>query len=364
MRYAAWRTRLDAIAAAHQTRTLRTLTPTSATTAQLDGQDVIVACSNDYLGLAWHPDVRGAAAGGGSGSSRLVSGTRPVHRELEGAVEDWLGRPALLFTSGYHANLAVFSTVVGPEHRVCSDALNHASIIDGLRLGRGQRVVVPHADPDAIDPDAQMIVVEGLYSMDGDVPPFARYPTRPWLAVDEAHAVGCLGPQGRGTAARAGVLPDIVIGTFGKAFGAHGAFVSGPPELIELLVNAGRSFIFTTALPEPVAAMALAGLHRATDALREQLSHNVQYFRSGLEQRGWSPLGEAHIVPVVVGSGALELSARLLTAGVWVPAIRWPTVARGEERLRFTLSAAHTTSQLDQVLDALGAASAGQTVSS
>jgi 7-keto-8-aminopelargonate synthetase-like enzyme len=246
--------------------------------------------------------------------------------------------------------------VCEPGDLVCSDALNHASIIDGLRLSRAERRVVPHADPGAVPTDARLVVVEGLYSMDGDIPPLAAYPPGPWLAVDEAHAVGCLGPEGRGAAAAAGVTPDIRIGTFGKAFGASGAFVSGPEALVELLVNTGRAFIFTTGVPEPVAAMALAGLRRATSERRERLAANAARLRAGMRQLGWDPLGEAHIVPLVVGSGAMQLAERLLDAGVWVPGIRWPTVPEGEERLRFTVSAAHTAAQLDRILDALGPA--------
>ena len=256
-RTAPWRARLRALADQGRARRLRTLEPTGPTTGRLDGHDVIVACSNDYLGLAWREEVREAARGGGSGSSRLIAGDRPVHRQLEAAVEDWLGRPATLFTSGYHANLGVLGAMLVRGDVVASDALNHASIIDALRLARAERRIVAHARPDAIPADATAFVVEGLFSMDGDVPPLADYPREPWSVVDEAHAVGCLGPDGQGAAAACGVMPDVRIGTFGKALGAHGAFVEGPPELRELLVNAARSFIFTTAPPEPVAAMAL-----------------------------------------------------------------------------------------------------------
>ncbi|MCB9699823.1 MAG: aminotransferase class I/II-fold pyridoxal phosphate-dependent enzyme [Alphaproteobacteria bacterium] len=317
---------------------------------------MIVACSNDYLGLAWDPEVRAAAAGGGSGGSRLISGARPVHRQLEEAVGDWLGRPALLFNSGWNANLGVLQALGEAQTRIASDALNHASIIDGLRLSRAERIVVPHADPGAIPADVDAWVVEGLFSMDGDVPPLPAYPSGPLSVVDEAHAVGCLGPGGRGAAAMLGVEPDVIVGTFGKAFGAAGAFVAGPPALVDLLVNTARSFVFTTALPEPVAAMALAGLRRADDELRARLAANTERFRCALLQLGWTPLGDAHIVPVVVGPSAVALGRRLLEAGVFAPPIRWPTVARGQERIRFTVSAAHTPEQLDRVAEALGPA--------
>lgn len=354
-RYDRLRDRVDAIRSAGRERRTVPLVPTGPTTATLDGREVIVACSNDYLGLAWDPEVQRAARGGGSGGSRLISGSRPMHAALEEALGDWLGRPALLFGSGYHANLAVFSTVCEAGDTVLSDAANHASIIDGLRLSRARRVVVPHAEPDGLSPDATLIAVEGLFSMDGDIPPLERYPTAPWLAVDEAHAVGCLGPEGRGAAAMRGVRPDIVIGTFGKAFGASGAFVSGPPELLALLVNAARTFIFTTAPSEQTVAVATAGLRRADEALRQQLAANVRRFRSALQELGWQPLGEAHIVPLVTGARTMALAARLRERGVFAPGIRWPTVPAGSERIRFTVSAAHTEAQLDRICDALGA---------
>lgn len=355
-RYAPWRRRLDDIAAAGRTRTLIAVDPTGPTTARRDGRELIVACTNDYLGLAWHPDVRAAARGGGAGASRLIGGSRPVHHALEDALEAWFGRPALLFPSGWQANQALFSAAFGPDDVVASDQLVHASIIDGLRLSRARRVVVPHAEPAAIPADATAIAVEGLYSMDGDTPPLAAYPNGPWLFVDEAHAVGCLGPDGRGVAAAQGVAADAIVGTFGKALGAAGAFVVGPPELKALLVNAGRSFIFTTAPPEPVAAMALAAVRIAAgDAeRRERLADRARRFRGHLRELGWSPLGSAHIVPVVVGPGVMDVAARLLDAGVLAPGIRWPTVPAGQERVRFTVSSEHTDAQLDRIAAALG----------
>jgi 8-amino-7-oxononanoate synthase len=357
-RFAPWTDRLAAIRAADQWRTLRTVAPTGPTTGTVDGRPCILACTNDYLGLAWDPTVRAAATGGGAGGSRLISGTRPAHHALEAALEERFGRPALFFPSTWHANLAVLQAAFAPGDEVASDALNHASIIDGLRLGRATRRVVPHADPDAVPATARAVVVEGLFSMDGDSPDLRRYPTAPWLIVDEAHAVGALGPDGRGAAAAQGVTPDVLIGAFGKAYGAAGGFVIGPPALRELLINAGRSFLFTTAPPEPVAALALAGLRAATDERRAALADRVAQLRRGLQALGWSPLGHAHIVPLVVGPNALALAARLLERGVFAPAIRYPTVPRGQERLRFTVSAAHTPTQIDQILAALGPAPA------
>ena len=352
-RFATWRDRLAATAVAGRTRHTTVVTPTGATTARVDGREVIVACSNDYLGLAHHPDVLAAARGGGAGASRLLGGTRPEHAAVEAALADHFGQTALFFPSGWHANLAVMATVAQPGDLVASDALVHASIIDGLRLSKARRAVLPHARPD-VPEDARMIVVESLYSMDGDIPSLAAYPKTPWLVVDEAHAVGALGPGGRGVAAAQGVRPDVTIGTFGKAYGSAGAFVLGPPELRDLLVNEGRSFLFSTAPPEPVARMALAGLRAADDEKRQQLASNTSRLRAALGALGWSPLGEAHIVPIVVGPDVMAVAARLLAAGVLAPGVRWPTVPTGQERIRLTVSAAHTPEQLDRIAEALG----------
>jgi 8-amino-7-oxononanoate synthase len=355
-RHARWQARLDDLESAGRRRRLRTLVPTGPVTARLEGREVVVACSNDYLGLAWHPAVRAAAHGGGTGASRLITGDRPVHHALEAELRDWLGQPAVLFTSGWHANTGLLPALLERGMQVASDALNHASIIDGLRLARAQVHVVPHAEPDALPDDLDAIVLEGLYSMDGDVPPLADYPREPWLIVDEAHALGVLGPDGTGAAAAAGLTPDVRIGTFGKAIGAHGAFVCGPDPLRDLLLNTARSLVFTTAPPEPVAAMALAGLRvlRREPERRARLDENVARLRRGLRQLGWNPLGTHHVVPLVVGPAAMDLDRRLLSRGILAAGIRPPTVAPGTERIRLTVSAAHTREHIDQILDALG----------
>jgi 7-keto-8-aminopelargonate synthetase-like enzyme len=353
-RLAPWRRRLAAVASAGRARRTVVVAPTSPTTADVDGRPAILACSNDYLGLSWDPVVRAAATGGGAGASRLIGGTRPAHAHLEEALGERFGGACLLFPSTWHANLSVCSALVEAGDLVASDALNHASIIDGLRLGPARRVVVPHGAVAAVPADARMAVFEGLFSMDGDTVDLAAVPTGPWLVVDEAHAVGAIGPGGRGVAAATGIRPDVLVGALGKAYGAAGGFVVGPPEVREMLVNFGRSFIFTTAPPEPVAAMALAGLARATDALRAQLADNSQYLRNALRQLGWSPKGSAHILPVVVGATVMEFAARLLERGVYAPGIRFPTVPAGEERIRLTVSAAHTREQLDRIAEAFG----------
>ena len=358
-RYARLRDRLDALEAAGRRRALRPLTPTGPTTGRLGGQEVHIFCANDYLGLAHHPHVLAAwGRGGGSGSARLISGDRPAHRALEARLSDLYGRPATLLSSGYHANLAVLTTLLEPGDRVASDALNHASIIDGVRLSRAERRIVPHSQPSpAALEGVRLAVIEGLFSMDGDRPDVAAWTGPHWLAVDEAHAFGTIGPGGRGVAAAQGVTPDVIVGTLGKAAGGYGAFVVGPPEVRELLLSQGRSFIFTTGLPEPAAHAALAALEVMADgALQGRLHENVARLRRGLADLGLHAPGEDHIVPIVLGPRTMAVAAALLAAGYYAAGIRPPTVAPGAERIRLTLSAAHTAEQIDGLLESLARA--------
>jgi 7-keto-8-aminopelargonate synthetase-like enzyme len=352
--YDALERRVAALSAAGQRRELRALQMNSATTGLLQGQPVRVFCSNDYLGLAQHPEVMAAYSGGGAGAARLISGNRPAHVALEAALSERFGRPATLMSSGYHANLALLSTVLQAGDVVASDALNHASIIDGLRLSKAERVVLPHGDASGVPAGARMAVVEGLYSMNGDQLDLASYqaPGR-WLAVDEAHAFGVLGPDGLGAAAAQGVQPDFIVGTLGKAIGVYGAFIIGPPVLRELLLSRGRSFIFTTGLPEPVAAAALVALGLANDARRERLRENTERMRRGLHDLGLSSAEGHHIVPVILGERTMAVAQGLLDRGYFVAGIRPPTVPVDTDRLRITLSAAHTPEQIDGLLDAL-----------
>ena len=326
---------------------------TGATTGMMAGAEVNVFCSNDYLGLAHHPKVLQAFKGAGSGASRLISGDRPVHRQLEERLGRLYDRPVTLFSSGYHANLALMSTVLEPGDVVCSDALNHASIIDGLRLSKARRAVIPHAQPERVDAAARMVVVEGLYSMDGDALELADYRGEHWLAVDEAHSFGVLGPGGRGVAAAQGVESDFIVGTLGKALGSYGAFVVGPPSLHALLISRGRSFIYTTGLPEPVVSAALVALELANEERRERLAERVAHLRGGLADLGLTAMGSAHIIPVVFGAHTMAVAEGLLKYGVWAAGIRAPTVPAGAERVRFTVSAEHTSDQIDQLLETL-----------
>jgi len=345
--------RLAALQEAGLRRFLRRVEPTSATEARVDGRPAVLFCSNDYLGLAHHPAVVAAAQGAGAGASRLISGNRPVHEALEEALGAIYGGTATLFGSGYQANVSLFACLPEAEDHVASDAANHASIIDGLRLAKAGRTIVPHGTPEAIPAHTTLAVTESLFSMDGDLADLARW-RGPWsLVVDEAHAVGALGPAGRGVGAAQGAPPDVLVGTLGKAYGAAGAFVVGPPELRELLLNAGRGLVYSTALPESVARAALEGLRRADDEARERLAANTRRLRTGLAQLGVPLLGDAHIVPLLTGPRTMAVAADLLDRGVLAPGVRWPTVPRGAERVRLTVSAAHSPAQIDRCVEAV-----------
>ena len=329
-----------------------------------DGRAVVSFASNDYLGLTVHPAVVAAAHaaldrwGAGAGSARLIVGSRPVHSELEAALADWRGtEAAALFPTGFAANLGVLTTFGGPGVLICSDALNHASIIDGARMAHADVTVFHHADADHVDrllaeaPDRRAVVVtDTVFSMDGDVAPLAALAEvcrrrGALLVLDEAHAV--LGPDPGD--ALAGV-DALRVGTLSKTLGSLGGFVAGPRRFVDLIVNRARSYIFTTAPPPSVAAAALAalGVVRSAegDALRARLRASVERVAPGHP----SP-----IVPVVIGDEAATVAAadRLLEHGLLVPAIRPPTVAPGTSRLRVALSAAHTDDQVARLVAAL-----------
>lgn len=351
-RYDRLHARVTALDEAGLRRSLRRVVPITPTVVEVDGRRADLWCSNDYLGLAGHPDVRRACAGGGAGAARLISGNRPAHDALEAALSALHGRPATLFSSGYHANLALFGTVPERDDLVASDAHNHASIIDGLRLSRARRHILPHLDA-AVPPAAALVAVESLYSMDGDVPDLTRYRGDALLAVDEAHAVGAVGPDGRGYAALQGVEPDFLVGTLGKAYGVAGAFVIGPPALRELLLSTGRAFVYTTGLPEPTAQAGLAALRLADDARRQRLAANTARLRAALRALAVPTRGSAHIVPIPTGPATMAVAAALLDEGVFATGIRYPTVPRGRECVRLAVSAEHTDDQIDRCAEAL-----------
>ena len=353
----------EAVRAAGRWRAVRDLDGAGPVGRLPDGREVVSFAGNDYLGLTQHPAVVAAAHdaldrwGAGAGSARLIVGSRPVHSALEAALADWKGTEgAVLFTTGFAANLGVLTTVAGPGTRIVSDELNHASIVDGCRLARADVAVYRHSDADHAEhllkeADRAVVVTDTVFSMDGDVAPVADLAERcarhrALLVLDEAHAV--LGPDGP-VDSDATVLR---VGTLSKTLGALGGFVAGPAALTDLLVNRARSFIFTTASTpaDTAAALAALGVLRSAegDVLRARLR--------GLVDRV-APGHPSPIVPVVLGDEgrAVAAAAALLEQGLLVPAIRPPTVPAGSSRLRVTLSAAHTDEQVDRLRAALAA---------
>jgi 8-amino-7-oxononanoate synthase len=347
----------------------------------LDGRPVLMLCSNNYLGLADHPRVREAAAeaamryGAGCGASRLVSGNMTIHRRLEEQLAEFKGAEAcLLFGSGYLANAGVVSALAHEGDVVFSDALNHASIVDGCRLARAETFVYDHCDMDHLEwglreaaGRGSLIVTDGVFSMDGDVAPLPeivelaqRYDAR--VMVDDAHGTGCVGPAGRGAVADAGLEDevDVLVGTLGKSLGSYGAFVCCERSMAKYLINTARTLIFSTAVPPPAVAAAMAAL----DLLREQprrvekLQRNAEVLREALEDSGLPvPAGETQIVPVIVGepAHAMAASEKALERGVFAQAIRPPTVPAGTSRLRLAVMASHTKSELREAARVIAA---------
>jgi 8-amino-7-oxononanoate synthase len=341
--------------------------------------------SNDYLGLASDPRIADAAAaalrtaGTGAAAARLITGHHELHDALERALARLMGtEAALLFPSGYMANVGAIPALVGRGDAIYSDLLNHASLIDGCRLSRADLHVLPHAGLAALERalDRQrgryrrrLIVVEGIYSMGGDLYPLdALVPLarrhEAWIYLDDAHGVGVLGASGRGSGEHWGVADaiDVVMGTLGKACGVAGAFVAGSRSLVDYLTNRARAFVYTTGSPPALAAGALAGLTIVAQEpeRRERLRANARRLRAGLAARGWPADGpeDGHIVPVVIGASdaAMGVGAALEAAGFLVGAIRPPTVPDGTARLRITVSAAHDAHAIDGLLDVLSAA--------
>jgi 8-amino-7-oxononanoate synthase len=347
----------------------------------LDGKPVLLLCSNNYLGLADHPRVREATAeaamryGAGSGASRLVSGNMTIHRRLEEQLAAFEGSDAcVLFGSGYLANVGAVSALAREGDVVFSDALNHASIVDGCRLARADTFIYRHLDVDHLEwglrraeGRGSLIVTDGVFSMDGDVAPLAeivelarRHDAR--LMVDEAHGTGVLGPGGRGAVAAAGLEHevDLIVGTLGKALGSYGAYVCCDQQMAKYLINTARTLIFSTALPPPAvaAAMAALGLLREQPRRVEKLQRNGAVLREALGESGMPvPAGDTPIVPLVVGdpTDAVRASERALERGIFAQAIRPPTVPAGSSRLRLAVMASHTKSELREAAAALAA---------
>ncbi len=362
-------------------RRLRLISSPLGPRVTLDDREVLLLCSNDYLALAAHPTVREAAAeaalrwGAGAGASRLISGNMRPHRELERRLATFKGyEAALLFGSGYLANSGTIPALAGRGEVVFSDELNHASIIDGCRLSRAETFVYRHGDVEHLAwglreaaGRSALIVSDGVFSMDGDVAPLAELVRLAQdngcrLMIDEAHATGALGPGGRGSVAAAGLSGevDVVIGTLGKALGSYGAYACASGELCEYLLNAARSFVFSTAPPPPVAAASLAalGVLEAEPQRVERLAANATTLRQALAAEGLA-IGDSQtqIVPLEVGPAepTMQLCELLLERGVFAQGIRPPTVPEGSSRLRFTVMATHRAEDLERAAQLVGA---------
>ncbi len=360
-------------------RGLEPIGPRQGPVVEVGGRRLVNLCSNDYLGLAGDERVMRAAAeaaladGAGSGASRLVAGDLPIHGRLEAALAGLhRAEAALLFNTGYHANAGVPAVLVGPDDAVFSDELNHASIIDGVRLSRAELHRYRHGDAGGLEAllgatraRRKLVVTDAVFSMDGDAAPLADLADAcdrhgAMLYVDEAHAVGVLGPTGAGLAEQLGLKHrvDAEMGTLGKALGAFGAYVAGEGRLRELLLTRARTFVFTTALPPAACGAALAALEivRGEPERRERLHGLIARLKAGLQARGFDVSRVVSpIFPVVLGSEgrALAAAAGLRERGFYARAIRPPTVPRGTSRLRVALTAGHTPAQVDAFLGAL-----------
>lgn len=358
-------------------RTLRRIDSAQGPTVKIDGREVILLASNNYLGLANHPRVKEAAIraieryGFGSGASRLISGNMSLHEELEERIAKFKGtESALLFNSGYTANTGIIPAVVGKGDFIYSDELNHASIIDGCRLSRANIRIYPHKDIDTLerlskkDKGRKLIITDTIFSMDGDIAPLKDiyYLAQKYSAifmVDEAHATGVLGKRGRGAVEYFGLRnKDIIqMGTLGKALGSFGAYAAGSKELITYLRNKVRTFIYTTSLPPPVAAAAIEAIKIIEDdkSLIKRLWDNRKMLVDGLNSSGFNTMGsQTPIVPILLGDAkkALRVAHALFEEGIYAPAIRPPTVPEGESRIRTTVMAIHTKDDIEKALRA------------
>jgi 8-amino-7-oxononanoate synthase len=363
-------------------RHLRSIATASEAEVEIQGRPTLLFSSNNYLGLATHPALRAAAHeaierwGCGAGASRLIAGHTDLHAHVEARLAAFTGtEAALLFPSGYQANIGAIGALVHAGDHIYSDALNHASIVDGCRLSRAAVHVFPHRDMGALEHvlattppgGRRLIVTDSVFSMDGDRAPLGdivRLAARHdgLVMVDEAHATGVFGPGGTGLAGAEGLTAriDVHMGTLGKALGGAGAYVAGSRVLIEVLVNRARSFVFTTGLVPAAVAAAGAALDVVArePERRARVLENARRLRAGLRSLGLAVGGDTHIVPVLVGDNrrALALGAALLERGVLVQPIRPPTVPAGTARLRVTPMATHTPAHIDRALDAFAQA--------
>lgn len=351
----------------------------------VDGKRYLSFCSNDYLGLASHPDLIRAMQeaahtyGVGSGAAHLVSGHSIVHHQLEEELADWTGAErALLFSTGYMANLGVVGALLERGDRLYEDRLNHASLLDAARISGARLIRYQHADADDVqerimhEHRCEMLASDGVFSMDGDVLPLAELDQiandkNAWLLVDDAHGLGVIGTEGRGSYNYFNMKPEgnrILMGTLGKAFGCFGAFVAGSKSVIETLIQSARTYIYTTATPPALAAATRTalGIVRQEEWRREKLQQLIRRFRNGAEALDLDMMpSRTPIQPLLAGDAAhaLYLSTALQSRGILVPAIRPPTVPDGQARLRITFSAAHEEHHVDSLLAALETGAAG-----
>ncbi|MET4161448.1 8-amino-7-oxononanoate synthase [Marinobacterium sp. MBR-111] len=361
-------------------RQRRVLESAQGPEVSVDGRRYLAFCSNDYLGLANHPEVIAALKQGadtygvGGGASHLVNGHSQAHHALEEELAEFTGRErVLLFSTGYMANIGAVNALIGKQDAAFQDRLNHASLLDaGLLSGaRFQRYL--HNDPDSLaqrlsrsEARRKLVVTDGVFSMDGDIadlPELSRV-TREhdgWLMVDDAHGFGCLGAKGGGCVEHFGLSNEevpVLIGTLGKGFGTSGAFVAGSEVLIETLIQFARTYIYTTSMSPAVAQATRASLRlvQSESWRRDKLTQLIQRFRSGCEQLGYALMDSpTPIQPILIGDAgeAMRISAALEARGIFISAIRPPTVPAGSSRLRVTLSAAHSEEQVDRLLEAL-----------
>lgn len=369
---------LDGLRAQGLERHLEPLRSGQGSTVRVGDETLINFSSNDYLGLASSPllvEALSAAAkshGVGSGASRLVAGDSPWHQTLETELARFLKtEAALLFNSGYAANVGLISALWGKGDTLFCDALNHASLIDGCRLSRANVVIYPHGDVETLErrmaephDGRRAVITDAVFSMDGDTAPLVELAalckrTGAALVVDEAHATGVFGRHGEGLCEALGVEPDLRMGTLGKSLGVFGAYVASSEAVCKLLFHRARSLVFSTSMPASLCAAASSALKILSGeegtALRHQLWRNIETFSTGLKQRGFEAEPRSPIFSVVLGTPAraVEASAFLRARGVWARPIRPPTVAPGTSRLRMVLRADHTDDHLAQALDAL-----------
>jgi len=375
---------LDVLRARGTYRRMRVLDGAQAPRMRVDGRDVLLFAGSNYLDLAHHPEVVEASEraarelGCAAGGSRLINGNLAIHEELEEELAKFIGaKAALAFATGYMANVGVIPALVGRGDVVISDALSHASIIDGCRLSRAETRVFPHGDVGALEDSLRsaagrdrrvLLAVDGVYSMDGDVAPLAEMVPLAKrhgaiILLDDAHGTGTIGPGGRGSAALCDVVDsiDVHLGTLGKSLGSFGAFIAGSHALRDLLVNTARSFIFSCALAPPQVAAALASLRlvRAEPWRREALARNASLLRERLAAHAISTEpSTTHIVPVGIGDNdrAMAVCESLLERGFYAQAIRYPSVPQGSARLRVTPMATHTESEIVALADAIASA--------